>query len=217
MRKDLGFYVEADIASVYTAYLKALSGDPFRRSCNEQPYHTLSFGLNFSMKYNMNGGSCHIHFMPYGSGTAVNIRFSIAQAAGARYGKYAEVLNNTFMKYLPVQPRPANYNMDDFLRPENQVVASSASSAFVASAPVAQAPVATPAPAPASAPLTPPPVAASPAVSAIFCSNCGNKLDPSARFCTQCGTPLSKPKVCPSCNAPAKEKDLFCSNCGTRL
>ncbi len=215
MRRDMGFYVEADVASVYTAYLKALSGDPFRRSCNEQPYHTLSFGLNFSMKYNMNGGSCHIHFMPHGSGTAVNIRFSIAQAAGARYGKYTEVLNNTFMKYLPIAPRPANYNMDDFLRPENQVVASSASRAFVASAPVTQAPVATPAP--ASAPVTPPPVATSPTASSLFCSNCGNKLDPNARFCTQCGTPASKPKVCPNCNTPIKEKDLFCSNCGTRL
>ncbi len=230
MRNDIGFYIEADVASVYNAYLKALKGEPFRKSCNEQPYHTISFGLNPSLRFNINGGSCHIHLMPHGVGTAVNIRFTVVQAVSPRYGKYAEILNNTFMKYLPVQPHPAKYNMDDFLRPENQVVPSNVAEPACAPAPVAAEPACAPAPVaaePACAPVpvaaepacAPAPVVAEPAVASAprFCGNCGAKLESNLRFCTQCVTPIAKPKVCANCNAPAKENDRFCGNCGTKL
>ena len=93
MRRDIGFYVEADIAQVYKAYLSAAVNPPFERDCRDEPFHTISFGVNYSFKYNMNGGSCNIHLMPYGTGTAVNMRFSIAQLVGARYEAYAEDLN----------------------------------------------------------------------------------------------------------------------------
>lgn len=219
MRNDIGFYIEADVASVYNAYLKALKGEPFRKSCNEQPYHTISFGLNPSLRFNINGGSCHIHLMPHGVGTAVNIRFTVVQAVSPRYGKYAEILNNTFMKYLPVQPHPAKYNMDDFLRPENQVVPSNAAEPACAPVPVAAEPACAPAPAVAEPATAPAPVAAEPAVASVprFCGNCGAKLESNLRFCTQCGTPIAKPKVCANCNTPAKENDRFCGNCGTKL
>lgn len=35
------------------------------------------------------------------------------------------------------------------------------------------------------------PTAAAPAAQS-FCANCGNKLDPGARFCTECGSPVSQ-------------------------
>lgn len=192
MKRDFGFYVEATIEQVYQAYLMAAVNKPFERTCTQQPFHTISFGVNYSFKYNMNGGGCHIHFMPCGSGTAVNIRFSIAQLVGARCEKYAQDLNKAMQAFLPVVPRPATYDMDEFLKPENQVT-----------------------PAVSQQPATPAPTA--PAAS--FCVNCGNPLAPNARFCAQCGTPVSAPqqKVCPHCQTPAKENASFCTACGTRL
>lgn len=202
MRRDIGFYVEANIEQVYKAYLNAAVNKPFERSCNEEPFHTITFGLNFSMKYNMNGGSCHIHFMPCGSGTAVNIRFVIAQAVGARCERYVEDLNTAMQAFLPVVPQPASYNMDDFLKPENQITPAS----------VAQpaAPVVAPAAAPVAAPISP---------AASFCASCGNALAAGSRFCSRCGKPVAVPKakVCPACQAPAQENALFCAKCGTRL
>ena len=196
MRRDIGFYVEANIARVYEAYLNAATHAPFERSCKEEPYHTFSFGVNYSFKYNMNGGSCNLHFMPYGTGTAVNIRFSLAQGFGARCEKYADELNNAMQRYLPVAPRPASYNMDDFLLPQNQVTPEKMQSVAPAPQPVA------PAPQPAGK----------------FCTNCGKSLAPEARFCSHCGTAAAvAARTCPNCNSPAKDGAAFCANCGARL
>lgn len=194
MRRDIGYYYEAKIDQVYHAYLQAATNPPFERTCNYTPLHTISFGLNYSFKYNMNGGSCNLHFMPYGSGTAVNIRFSIAQAFGARYEKYAQDLCRAVQRFLPVAPCPASFNMDDFLRPENQVTSA--------------APAAPKAPAPAPAPST-----------AAHCAGCGSPLAPNARFCSRCGAPVSTPagKVCPNCHTQAQENASFCAACGTDL
>lgn len=195
MRRDIGFYIEANIEQVYNAYLKAAQNKPFERDCSTEPYHTISFGVNFSMKYNMNGGSCNIHLMPWGTGTAVDMRFSIAQLAGAHYERYAHDLNTAMQAFLPVVARPAEYNMDDFLKPENQVTP--------ATLPKQAAPAAIPAATPAAAPT------------GVFCSKCGNPLAPNGRFCSQCGTPVQR--VCPNCQAPASSNAAFCTACGTRL
>lgn len=196
MRRDVGFYVEADIRQVYDAYLKAAMNPPFERSCKQEPLHTISFGINFSFKYNINGGSCNIHLMPMGAGTAVNIRFSLAQAAGARYELYANNLNAAVQRFLPVRITPANYNMDDFLRPENQLTEASAPQAIVAPQ---QAPAPTPQPAPAG-----------------FCTACGNGLQAGARFCGKCGAAVKQERVCVSCQAPLQEGSIFCTACGMR-
>ena len=202
MRRDIGFYVEAKIDQVYQAYLNAASNPPFERDCTQEPYHTISFGVNYSFKYNMNGGSCNIHFAPSGTGTAVNMRFSIAQAAGARYEKYASDLNNAMRAFLPVALYPAEYNMDDFLKPENQITPATLQ----------------PLPVPSNEPVAP---AAAPQADADvrYCTGCGSALTPGVRFCSQCGTPTSAPaqKCCPNCNAPAKDGAAFCTQCGTRL
>ena len=205
MRRDIGFYVDAPIEKVFDAYLKAATNKPFERDCKKEPYHTISFGVNYSFKYNMNGGSCNIHFMPSGNGTAVNMRFSIAQAMGARYERYAQDLNNAMKAFLPVGIQQRTYDMTDFLKPENKVTVDS----FQKQA----APVVPTAPAAPVAPVAP---AAAPG--AKFCANCGNPLAPGGRFCPQCGVPVADTKkTCPNCQALAEGNAAFCTNCGTRL
>ena len=190
MRRDISFFVLADPISVYNAYLSAATNKPFERDCHKEPYHTISFGVNYSFKYNMNGGSCNIHFMPQGNGTAVNMRFSIAQAFGARYENYAKDLNKAMQKFLPVSIQETEYDMDIFLRPENQIT-----------------------------PTTSYGVPTPPSNTAACCTNCGNTIIEGNKFCSKCGTPVATlaQKTCPNCNAPVKDGDSFCGKCGTKL
>lgn len=213
MRRDIGFYIAANIEQVYQAYLNAATHKPFERTCSQEPLHTIAFGVNYSFKYNMNGGSCHIHLMPRGNGTAVNIRFSIAQAAGARCEKYAQDLNNAMQAFLPVTPQPAAYDVDDFMKPENQVTPATLQKAPAQNMPVSapvSAPVCAPVSAPVSAPVNTP--------AAAFCVSCGSKLDADSRFCSRCGKPVAPAqKVCPNCQTQFESDAAFCSVCGTRL
>ena len=155
----------------------------------------------------MNGGGCNLHFMPSGTGTAVNMRFSIAQAAGARYERYANDLNAAMLKVLPVALYPANYDAEEFVKPQNQVTPAGFASAPVAApvAPVAAAPVA---------------LAKEPAVQSQnvrSCSSCGHAMGAQDRFCSHCGTPAPVDKACPNCGNKTREGDRFCGACGTRL
>jgi class 3 adenylate cyclase/predicted ATPase len=47
------------------------------------------------------------------------------------------------------------------------------------------------------------------------CPVCGNENKAGNRFCSKCGTTLSRP--CPNCGAPADAEDTFCGTCGTPL
>lgn len=223
MRRDIGFYVEAPIDRTYQAYLLAATNPPFERECKEEPLHTISFGVNFSFKYNMNGGACTIHLMPSGGGTAVNMRFSLAQGAGARYERYAEDLNKAMRKFLPVNVRAAGYTMEDFLRPENQVTPEKWKAAVPAAPAAPTAPVYQPVPVATvyqPAPTAPVYHPAAPVVpGARSCANCGSLLTPGARFCSYCGAPVmtNAPKVCPNCRTQAPAGAAFCAACGTRL
>ena len=50
------------------------------------------------------------------------------------------------------------------------------------------------------------------------CSNCGAQLDNDALFCTECGTKVEAyGKVCPNCGATIDDDSLFCAECGTKL
>ncbi len=191
MKRDLGYYVEANIEQVFNAYLAAASNEPFKRECTPYPFCSIFFGLHFSFKYNMNGGYCEIQLMPYGNGTAVNIHFSIIQAIGSRCEKYAQDLNSAMQGYLPVLCQPATYDLNLFLKYQDQFE---------------QKPVPPTSPVPPQAP-------------ARFCTNCGAPQATDARFCAKCGTPLSAPikKLCPNCNAEAQDGAVFCTSCGTRL
>ena len=49
----------------------------------------------------------------------------------------------------------------------------------------------------------------------MTCTNCGSPNDPGARFCAECGTPLSA--ACRVCGAGLAPTAKFCSQCGTRV
>jgi class 3 adenylate cyclase/tetratricopeptide (TPR) repeat protein len=46
----------------------------------------------------------------------------------------------------------------------------------------------------------------------IRCTACGSPSEPGAKFCDQCGTPLSK--ACTACQHPLKPDAMFCAKCG---
>ena len=178
MRRDVMHYYERNIADVYGAY-KAAAMQKFGKDCREEPYHTLSFGLNYSFRYNMNGGACTVHFMPYNTGTAVNIRYSIVQLAGARYGAHDKEMSTFVTSVLGVPAMDLKIDPEIFLLEQNKVSAGSytppAAPAYQPAPPVQQ-PVQTYQPAPAASPK--------------FCARCGNRLSPGAKFCGGCGNKI---------------------------
>ena len=178
MRRDVMHYYERNIADVYGAY-KAAAMQKFGKDCREEPYHTLSFGLNYSFRYNMNGGACTVHFMPYNTGTAVNIRYSIVQLAGARYGAHDKEMSTFVTSVLGVPAMDLKIDPEIFLLEQNKVYAGSyttpAAPAYQPAPPVQQ-PVQTYQPAPAASPK--------------FCARCGNRLSPGAKFCGGCGNKI---------------------------
>lgn len=52
---------------------------------------------------------------------------------------------------------------------------------------------------------------------AAVCQNCRNPLPAGARFCSQCGQPVSEHKQCPQCGARAEAGARFCTSCGAAL
>lgn len=200
MRRDICYYYDAPVAKVYQGYLAAAGNNQFRRECREEPYHTLSFGLNFSMKYNFNGGSCVIRFMPWQNGTAVNLRFSLAQAAGARYEWYDRDLTAAAATHIGVVAQPTKVPVDYFLNPANQVVAD---------APTPATPQPTPIP-------VPPPTAA--VAEGAFCMACGKPLPDGAAFCCYCGVKVPpKEHRCAACGKVNPDGAKFCAFCGNKF
>jgi ribosomal protein L40E len=51
----------------------------------------------------------------------------------------------------------------------------------------------------------------------VVCKHCGAKLRENAKFCSNCGTPVSKDLKCPSCGQPYELGERFCSSCGAKL
>lgn len=72
-------------------------------------------------------------------------------------------------------------------------------------------PAATPPPPATPAAATPPAAAAT-----IDCPRCQQTLPAAAKFCFECGSPLSPP-ACPNCGQPASAGAKFCIECGTAL
>ncbi len=120
MKRDLFHYFESDVKSIYATYAKAAK-EKFGKDCSETPYHTISFGLNYSFKYNMNGGACHVHFIPYKTGTAVGVRYTIVQMFGARYEAHDSDMTKFVEQELSVKATDVNIDMEEFLKDSNRV------------------------------------------------------------------------------------------------
>lgn len=198
MKKNVCFYIEGDVKLIHNAYINAASSRIFNRICKQEPFYKISFNLEFSFEYNINGGTCEIHLMPYGTGTAVLMHFSIMQLVGAQCESYANDLNRVMQSFLPVSIFSAAYAMEDFMNPMNQVrpqpVIRSAQSAQPLSQSVQEQ-----------------------KSNGNLCSKCGNTLEKGSRFCDRCGSAVSADKVCPNCSTRMPENAVFCNNCGTRL
>lgn len=63
MRRDLFYFYPLPVQPVSDAFVQA-ANQRFGKQCKVEPYKTVNFGLNYSFKYNMNGGALTIHFMP---------------------------------------------------------------------------------------------------------------------------------------------------------
>lgn len=207
MRSDVFYVYPTDVVSLYNAYAQAAAQPPFERECKTEPYHTLSFGLNFSMKYNMNGGACILHFIPLPQGAAVNVHFVIAQAFGARYEAYAEELTRHAAALLGLAPQRVEMDAKLFEQEQNKITA----------APItAPTDVVMPNPAPVPAPAPTP----APAAPTAYCPRCGTVILPEHRFCGGCGAPIAQPpapKVCPACGSTAAPDAAYCIHCGGKL
>ncbi|MBR5518705.1 MAG: zinc ribbon domain-containing protein [Clostridia bacterium] len=224
MRRDICYYFEADVRSVYNAFYAAATNPVFRRECKSEPYHSLSFGLGASFKFNMNGGACIIHFIPCNTGTAVDLRFTLAQVLGARYGAYAKQLSAEVSRLLGNIPAaPCNIPIEEFLKEEYKIKENNVPPApQPAPQPVPQpAPRPQPMPQPVNEPLQPPvqslekPAPVKP--QGKTCTNCGANIAESDVFCRNCGTKADTLTACPQCGNKDIANSKFCCKCGNKL
>ncbi len=58
---------------------------------------------------------------------------------------------------------------------------------------------------------------ATPTADATACSNCGQPMDPAAKFCPNCGQARPVARFCSECGTQVAPGARFCSGCGTRL
>ena len=227
MRRDICLVYQRHIHDVYNAYISSIK-QCFDSECNATPYYVIGYGIGFSFRYNMNGGGCTIRLMPYNGGTAVNVRYTLAQWAGARYEAHNKELTKYVARELGCEPYEADIDAEEFLKPENQM-----------SQPLPQAqptyqpqydpqpqyqahmmPLPQPQPRPEPQYQAQPQPQVQPQIQPTVkvCDGCGAELKENAKFCSSCGkavTPLAQ--NCPNCNATVDSNDRFCSECGAKL
>ena len=198
MRRDLFHFYKGDVKTVYQAYLKVLRAQPFHKEPGQSPYTMLTFGLGFSFKFNMNGGSVHIHFAKRNGGTAVQVRYSIVQLFGARYKAYDKQLTDYVSRALGYEAEPLEVLGDKFFEGGDEVYPDANDDK--------------PAPKAINAPKE----------EELTCPGCGKKVKAGSAFCPDCGhkidTPEKKrPAFCVKCGAPLGPDDLFCPKCGEKI
>lgn len=192
MRRDLAYFYERPANEVFAAFEQA-ANRRFGKDCKTEPCVRLSFGLNYSLKYNMNGGSVTAHFMPYQNGTAVNLRYSIVQAFGARYKAHAQDLTQFVNGILRVAGQPIQLDVNRFL----EYAAGAPSVAQEKNSPVLQQ-----------------------TAGGVACPRCGARCAEGELFCSSCGTPLQQPErpaFCVSCGASLRQGGKFCHRCGAKI
>lgn len=50
----------------------------------------------------------------------------------------------------------------------------------------------------------------------VACGQCGYSLQPSQKFCPECGTPRPRQRFCSGCGEALADNAKFCSNCGAK-
>ncbi|MBQ3331611.1 MAG: zinc-ribbon domain-containing protein [Ruminococcus sp.] len=182
MRRDLCYFYPLPVQPVFDAFVQAAK-QKFGKNCKIDAYKTLSFGLDYSFRYNMNGGALTIHFMPYNNGTAINMRYTMVQLVAGRYKKHADDVLIFVNAALGAQAQPLQLDINQFLAYESGVP----------SAPLNAVPQPMQQPAAQPAPMQAQPVR-QPVQSvpqARFCVNCGAPVAPDTAFCTRCGNKLN--------------------------
>lgn len=243
MTKDYQFYFDADVASVFNAYHSA-TVQQNNNIHQSTPPHSLSFGVKFSIKYNMNGGSCSATFIPCGNGTTVRLTIFIVQLIGARCEAYVKDLSNAAGRILNQYPQQQPYNASLFTATAPMPVSPVAAPAPTMQpmppvqpmapvqpvAPVQTMPPVPPAPPvqpnppvapvitpPPAAPVTPAPAKANEDIT-IICPNCSNTIDADCLFCKHCGVQINpKGGICNRCGAKTSPNAAFCTTCGNKL
>ena len=51
----------------------------------------------------------------------------------------------------------------------------------------------------------------------VNCSNCGNQIPATSKFCPECGKQQATSKFCPECGAKVSASSKFCPECGFKL
>ncbi len=179
MTHDICHYYPKTIEQVYSAYQRGIK-QAFNKDAEGQHPHTLVFGLNFSFKYNMNGGGCHVHFMPYQNGTAVNVHYTIAQALGAKCKAHDKDLTREVERFLGASASDLHIDTAAFAQYKSNAAAPATSATSATSATPA-------APVTPVAPVAPDAPAAPVAPKAKFCSQCGSPFGETSLFCSNCG------------------------------
>ncbi len=166
MTRDLAYLYNKDLQTVFDAFNKA-ANERFGKDCASEGLKTLAFGLNFSFKYNMNGGMIKIWFMPYQGGTAVNLHYIIVQMFGARYKAHARDLIDYVNNILGEKASEINLDVNQFInQPDPEIVTK----------PVQE-------------------IKTDDAMEK-FCISCGKQIPKESAFCPYCGQKQSVVCVC---------------------
>ena len=207
MRADICHYYSGPIEVVFNAY-KAAVKEAFKSDAEGTPYHSLTFSLSYSFKYNMNGGGCHIHLMPHGDGTAVDIRYTIAQAFGAKYKAHDRDMTAAVERILGIPAQDIQINVESFMQYKNEAPSTFENVQEAMNEPQAVSVAETVNEIPHQ------PVAAAESSrtedvigTAVHSSPVGQQKTSYANFCTKCGHAFgsSADKFCPQCGAKRRE------------
>ncbi|MBO4540492.1 MAG: zinc ribbon domain-containing protein [Bacilli bacterium] len=114
MRRDVFHHYEEDLQTVFEAYASALEKPPFKKKPYVEPFEMITFGIGYSFKFNMNGGSVHIHFAEKDGGTDVQVHFTILQLLGARYQAYDDLLTKAVEEELAQTRQSKNPSAESF-------------------------------------------------------------------------------------------------------
>ena len=192
MKRDLVYFYDRPLDAVFSAFVQA-ANQQFGKNCKIDQGKTINFALNYSFKYNMNGGSVTAHFMPYEGGVAVDLRYTIVQAFGARYKAHAADLTGYVNNLLQAAGKLIELYINLFLQYEAQT--PSVGPVLVQSQ---------------QTPYVPP------KASGIPCPRCSALNEFGARFCVGCGLDLSNEPVCKNCGAKLSATANCCAVCGTK-